>query len=211
MEIKAAIFDLDGTLIDSNGVWEKLDKIILDEYSIAYKDELLSEFASLTYESVYTRMYEMGVSLSFEEFLAKINKLAVIEYSENISLKDGAYNYLHKLKSEGTKIALATASPKMLYEPVLRKNNVYELFDAFVTTEDVGVSKKKPDIYLKAAELLGEKPCDCTVFEDISDGIISAKRVGMKCVGVYDSYSGKDREKVIESSDKYILNFNEML
>ncbi len=211
MDYKAAIFDLDGTLIDSNSVWEKVNRIFLDKRGIKYSNKLIHTFAAMTYEEVAVEMHKLGVKETTEEIIRESNELAVKEYRYNIYIKEGVREYLEYLKKNGIKIALATASPKMLYEPVLRNNCIYNFFNVFCTTDDVGKSKDYPDIYLYAASELGVSPDECVVFEDVLKGIVSAKNAGMISIGVYDKYSDEDIITIRATSDKFIMNFLEML
>lgn len=211
MNFSAAIFDLDGTLVDSNSVWEKIDRIILQKNGIRCTDDFVHKLVSMTYEDAADEMHKIGVKETTEEIIDECNELAVKEYRYNIFVKDGVCEYLIYLKKNGIKIALATASPKSLYEPVLRNNHIYNFFDAFCTTEDVGKSKDYPDIYLYAASKLGANPMECVVFEDVLKGIVSAKNAGMKTIGVYDKYSTEDIITIRLTADKFIMNFFEMM
>lgn len=207
----AAIFDLDGTLIESNSVWEKLDRIILSRRGLTCSDDFITELTAMSYEDAAAAMQNIGVNISTEEFMAEINELAIKEYGSNIFLKDGAYDYLHYLNKSGIMIALATASPSELYTPVLEHNGVYALFNAFVTTDEAGAGKDSPAVYLLAAQKLGIAPVNCAVFEDIPKGIVSAKAAGMYAVGVYDKYSEKYIDDIQKSADRFIYSFTEMM
>ena len=211
MNYKAAIFDLDGTLIDSNSVWAKIDRVILSKRGINCSDKFIHTLASMTYEEAAEEMHKLDVKETTEEIINECNALAIKEYRYNIFIKDGVAEYLDYLKKNGIKIALATASPKILYEPVLRNNHIYNYFNAFCTTEDVGKSKDYPDIYLLAASELGVNPNECIVFEDVLKGIVSAKNAGMTAIGVYDKYSDEDIITMRITSDRFIMNFFEML
>lgn len=211
MNYTAAIFDLDGTLINSNSVWAKIDRIILNKRGINCSEAFIHKIASMTYEEAAEEMHKLGVQETTEEIIAECNELAIKEYRYNIFLKDGVSEYLDYLKKNGVKIALATASPKTLYEPVLRNNHIYSYFDAFCTTADAGKSKDYPDIYLLAASELGVSPSECIVFEDVLKGIISAKNAGMTTVGVYDKYSDEDIITIRMTADRFIMNFFEMM
>ncbi|MBP1560967.1 MAG: HAD family phosphatase [Oscillospiraceae bacterium] len=211
MDFTAAIFDLDGTLVDSNSVWEKINRIILQKRGIRCTDKTIHSLAAMTYEEAAEEMHKLGVKESTEELIEESNKLAANEYRYNIFVKDYVREYLDILRGKGVKIALATASPKALYEPVLRNNHIYGYFDAFCTTDDVGKSKDHPDIYLYAASKLGAAPENCVVFEDVLKGIISAKNAGMQTVGVYDRYSSEDIVTIRSAADKFIMNFSEMM
>lgn len=211
MDFSAAIFDLDGTLADSNSVWKKIDIILLRKRGIRCSDVLADSLASMTYEDAFAEMQKLGVKDSFHDVIKEFNELAADEYRHNIFLKDYAVEYLTYLKGQGIKIALATASPKELYEPVLRHNHAYGYFDAFCTTDEAGRSKDHPDIYLLAASKLGVSPNECVVFEDVLKGIVSAKNAGMTAVGVYDRYSAEDIVTIRAAADKFIMNFSEMM
>lgn len=211
MNFSAAIFDLDGTLIDSNSVWKKIDIIILRKHGIRYTEEDVNRMAAMTYEDAAAAMRDMGVASSAEEIIKECGELAVNEYRHNIFLKEYAAEYLTYLKGQGIKIALATASPKKLYEPVLRNNHAYGYFDAFCTTDEAGRSKDYPDVYLYAASKLEVSPNECVVFEDVLKGIVSAKNAGMTAVGVYDRYSAEDIVTIRNAADKFIMNFSEMM
>lgn len=211
MDFQAAIFDLDGTLIESNSVWAKIDTIILNRRGIACSEDLAEKLSSMTYEGAAEEMHRLGVKESTEELIREFNELAIREYRENILLKDHAAEYLEYLKSRGIKIALATASPKELYEPVLQRGGVYGYFDAFCTTYEAGKSKEYPDIYLMAASKLGVLPGKCVVFEDVLNGVKSAGKAGMTAIGVYDRYSEGDMEAIKAASDRFIMGFSEMM
>lgn len=211
MNYSAAIFDLDGTLIDSNPVWEKLDRIILERRNITADDAFFKKLTAMTYEDAAAEIQKLGVNISADDFKTEINELAVYEYSNNIRLKDGAENYLIHLKNSNIKITLATASPAELYVPVLKNNGVYHLFAAFTTTDEVGRSKDYPDIYIEAARKVGVIPECCMAFEDVLKGVSSAKKAGMFTVGVYDESSAGYIEEIKKASDKFIYSFNEML
>lgn len=211
MDFSSAIFDLDGTLIDSNSVWEKIDRIYLNKRGIRCSDSFVHKLAAMTYEEAAEAMRSLGVTETAAEVEAEFNALAVSEYRHNIFLKEGAAEYLTYLRGKGVKMAIATASPRELYEPVLRNNRVYGFFDAFCTTEQAGKSKDFPDVYLRAASELGTAPAGCVVFEDVLKGIVSAKNAGMRTVGVYDKYSEEDIITIRAAADKFIFNFFEMM
>lgn len=211
MNYCAAVFDLDGTLIDSNPVWEKLDRIILERRNITADDDFFKKLTAMTYEDAAAEISKLGVNISVNDFKNEINELAIYEYSHSIRLKDGAKNYLIYLKNNNIKISLATASPAELYVPVLKNNGVYDLFDAFTTTDEVGQSKDYPDIYVEAAKKVGVNTKCCIAFEDVLKGVSSAKKAGMFAVGVYDESSADCIEEIKKASDKFIYSFNEML
>lgn len=207
----AAIFDLDGTLADSNTVWEKLDRIILDKYDVAADDDFIKELAAMTYSEAAKAMREKGVPISDADFTAEINALARIEYADEISLKPYAVDFLRYLKNIGMKIILATASPEELYRPLLCRFDVYRLFDGFITTDEIGKSKEFPDIYIKAADIAGFPVSECFIFEDTITAVKTASKTGAFVCAVYDKYSEQNADEIKNIADKYVYSFDELL
>ena len=108
-------------------------------------------------------------------------------------------------------MAIATSSCDTLTLPVLKHCNISSYFSSICYTHDVGRTKDFPDVYLLAAERLGVSPSDCMVFEDIPQGIKSAKYAGMKTVAVYDKHSKADQELLKSLADRYIYSFCELV
>lgn len=210
-DFDAAIFDLDGTIADSNRVWEKIDRRYMQSKGKFLSDRELKRMAAMTYEECAEFIASKGIEVSVPELRKEFNKMAVYEYRNSIFPKPGAPEFLKFLKAKGKFIALATASPRELYEPFLCHNCIYSYFDCFVTTEEAGKSKDHPDVYLLAASKLGVSPDCCAVFEDLLAGIVSARDAGMYTVGVYDKYSEEDIISIRNTADRFIMDFSEMM
>ena len=211
LNFSASIFDLDGTLADSNTVWEKLDRLILDKYGVSADDAFITELAAMTYCEAAEAMRKKGIPISEEDFTEQINALAKIEYANNIMLKPYAEELLRNMKNTGMKIILATASPKELYEPLLCRFDVYQLFDGFINTDDIGKSKEFPDIYLKAAKIAGFPISECIIFEDTITAVKTASKTGAFVCAVYDKYSEQNADEIKNISNKYVYSFKELL
>ncbi|MBC5648961.1 HAD family hydrolase [Christensenella tenuis] len=209
---KGAIFDLDGTLLDSMYVWSDVNKEFLKKRHLG---------APAGYVETITPMFSMDAAnyaiktLNLpdrpEELIAEWNGMAHDIYSNGVTLKDGAGQYLRRLKHAGVKLGVATALTAYLYEPVLKRNGIYELFDAFVSSHEAGRSKAFPDVYLLAAERIGVEPADCMVFEDIRTGVLGAKTGGFATCGVYEPWSFDEQDGLPEAADHYIRSFRELL
>lgn len=210
-DIKAAIFDLDGTLIDSMYVWEKVDHDFLTERDIPVTQEYTDNVRCMFFETAAKYTIETyHLSESVEQIVQIWLNMARHEYEYNVKLKNGVYQYLEFLKSKNIKIGIATSSNPYLTEPVLEHNGITRFFDTVCYTSQVGKGKEFPDIYLYTSEKLGVKPSECVVFEDIAEGISSAKTAGMKTIAVYDSTSENQADILKKISDKYIIDFSEM-
>ncbi len=211
-EIKAAIFDFDGTLVDSMYVWSKVDKEFLEARNIEVTDEYTDKMRSMFFETAAAYTKETyGLSESVEEIMNVWLDMARTEYAENVRAKKYAAEYIRYLKTRGVKIGMATSNNPYLLKPCLEKNNMNGLFDAICYTSEVGVNKSNPDIYLYTAEKLGVRPQECVVFEDIIEGLKSASQSGMKTIAVYDSSNDEYLEEIKSTADKLIHSYREML
>jgi HAD superfamily hydrolase (TIGR01509 family) len=207
---KAAIFDLDGTLLDSMGVWEKIDIEFLAKRNLPILSDYADKICALSFTDAakYTiNLY--GLQETVEDIISEWNSMALYEYSNNVALKKTALDYLKRLKAAGIKLAVATSLPDVLYVPVLRNNGIYDYFDVFCSIDEVKRGKEYPDIFLLAAERLNIPPESCVVFEDVLPAIISAKSAGMQVYGVYDKYSEKYRLDILRCADEYLLDFQD--
>lgn len=210
LDFKGAIFDLDGTLIDSMNLWNEVDVDFFANHNIPMPDNYTKTIAPMgVYNAALYSKNEFNMAESVEEIIDEWRCLASKKYLE-ISLKDGAKEYLHYLKDRGVKLAVATASEEELFGPLLKKHGVYDLFDNITTLSEVGRGKGFPDIYEKAAGKMNVKSRECIVFEDIYLGLKGARDGGFKTVAVSDFASEKDREKIIEICDRFIVSFREM-
>lgn len=211
-DIKAAIFDLDGTLIDSMYVWEKVDHDFLTERGIPVTQEYIDNVRCMFFETAAKYTIETyNLSESIEQIVQIWLNMARHEYEFNVKLKQGVFQYLEFLKSRNVKIGIATSSNPYLTKPVLEHNGISRFFDTICYTSQVGKGKEFPDIYLYTAEKLGAKPSECVVFEDIVEGIRSAETAGMTTVAVYDSTSENQADILKKIADKYIFDFLELL
>ena len=211
-EFKGAIFDLDGTIIDSMNIWEEIDIKFLEKRNIGLPKDYIEKINSMSFEDAARYTIErFDLNESACDLIKEWNDMALYEYCNNIKLKPKVKEYLDKLKANNIKIGLATSSPKELFEPVLKNNNVYDYFDAFTSVEDMGRDKRYPDIYLCTAKKLGLNPNECVGFEDILVAVNTLKEADFKVVGVYDKSSHMDLDNIKAKCDKFIYSFEELL
>ena len=209
--IKAAIFDLDGTLIDSMWVWGKIDEDYYKNRNMVLPSNLKSQIEHLSFDD--TAQYfktNFGILDTIEEIKKEWIDFAYVEYLNNVKLKPGVVEFLSLLKTLNIKIGLATSSSTALLEAVLQANGIYHFFDSITLTDEVSRGKSFPDVYLLAAEKLGVTPAECIVFEDILPAVKGAKAAGMKVIGVYDDFSKLDRDDIINHADMYIIEYHEI-
>ena len=209
---KGAIFDLDGTLLDSMGVWDQVDIDFLKKRNLPMPDDYKQKIAAMGFpEAARYTIERFGFSETPEMLLQEWREMAREAYALHVDLKPGAKDYLEKLKSQGIPIAAATSGDRELFIPCLKHDDIYEYFDAIVTVSEVKRGKGFPDIYERAAELIGVAPAECMVFEDLTAGVKGALDGGFQAMGILDDSSKKEWESIRKMATCTIRDFRELL
>ena len=210
----SVIFDMDGTLLDSQ-------RIYIPAWEYAGKLQGIEGMGAHALNNLGTN--DEGSKKYLEENFPQLDvplfKKQYDEYAiENgtVSLKKGVMETLNFLESNGIKIGLASGTKKSLATTRLEKVNILEFFDVAVFGDEVKNGKPAPDIFLKTASLIGAKPEECIVFEDSPNGIKAANNAGMKCIGIPDIVEFDSKIKSIllaefSSMDKAIELLKEMI
>lgn len=188
---RAAIFDLDGTLLDSLGVWAHVDDVFFARRGIPVPPDYGPALSGLSYMECaeYTRA-RFHLPETTAEIWAEWSEIALEEYAHRVRLKPGAARYLRALKRAGVKLGVATMLPEHLYAPCLKRHGLYDLFGALCSTHggsDRG--KADGDLFREAAARLGADPADCVAFDDVLEGVIGARAAGMHAICVQDPHS----------------------
>lgn len=201
-KFKGVILDLDGTLVESNGVWSQIDIDFLGKRGLAVPDDYGKVVSAMDFQqaAVYTKE-RFGLSETIEQIRTEWRDMAIWHYTNDIAAVKGAPEFVNMLHDAGVKLALATASSKELFEPVLKRHGMFDCIDFFATTEQVERGKGFPDIYIFAAQGIGVKPSESAVLEDIIEGVRGAKLGGFT-VGarLHDLYKN-DRGDISREAD----------
>ena len=207
-----AIFDIDGTILDTMGVWKEITLKFLKNKGIVPTDKEMVNYRDLSMEETmrYTKE-QFNLSESVEELKAGFEKLSREKYINEVPAKPYVKEYMEKLKSEGVKIGVATSGYPELWQHALKRLGMLHLIDGFALTSETGVNKSHPDVYLLAAERIGVEPSRCMVFEDILSGIIGAKKGGMMATAIYDDLNKAQTEEFKKLADRYIVSWKELL
>ncbi len=210
IDFDGAVFDLDGTIADSHYVWKKVDCDFFGKRGRRVPLNYNQEIGSMSFRdaAIFTKE-KYGFSESADEIMKEWYSMAIEEYTFNVKPKPFAGEYIEYIKNHGVKTALCTASPKELFEPFLRNNQMFSSFDVFVSGTDVLRDKGFPDIYLLAADKLGVSPEKCIVFEDILKAVFGARAAGMRIIGVFEgAVSHEERKKIKKEADGFIYDFS---
>lgn len=209
MRLKAAIFDLDGTLLDSMYYWRHMFEIFLEGYGKKPKPDLKDKLKPLSLqESADVFRLEYGVPGSTDEVAEGINKVLEERYFHTIEAKPHVREFLELLQKNGVKICAATATDRYLVEAALKRTGLYGYFSQIYTCTEVGRGKEFPDIYLKAMEFMGERQEDTVVFEDAYYAIKTAKAAGFYVVAMADETTKEDEEGIVQAADEYHQDFS---
>lgn len=209
---QGAIFDLDGTILDSMGVWRQIDEEFLGRRGLPVPEDYLEAITPLGFDRAaeYT-IRRFSLPESREEIVQEWYQMAEDAYRYRVQLKDGAKEWLQWLRKRKIPLAVATSSDEKLFEPALKRMGIYDYFDAFVTVKEVARGKGFPDIYEEAAARISLAPGQCVVFEDILAGIRGAKLGGFCAVAVYDEDSADDEQSLRSEADHYIYHYRQLL
>lgn len=204
-------FDMDGVLTDSNGVWKKVDREFLGRRGLRYTHAYYEGVAHvpLPQAAVFTREF-CHLTESCEEIVAEWMELARDSYA-HVPVKPGVRAYLKQCKAEGRRMAVVTSSVPEHCRMALEALDLEKYFERITFAQELGLTKREPDIWLAAAKAAGVRPEDCTVFDDSLAACRGARTARMRVVGVYDSLFAQDEAEMRSFCDVYIKSFEELL
>lgn len=213
--IKGAIFDMDGTLVDSLMLWD----IIWEKFGVKFLNDKNFRPASVDDKAVRTltlkdamahihNVYNIGQS--GEELLCEANEIMRNFYANDVKLKDGVSEFLEYYLEKGVKMCIASATDMGLLDVALEHCGLKKYFSGILSCAVIGKGKEEPDIYLAAMEHLGTSLEETCVFEDSCVAIGTAHKIGMKTVAIYDKFN-YGQEEMKNTADVYIADGETLL
>jgi HAD superfamily hydrolase (TIGR01509 family) len=215
MKIKGAIFDMDGTLIDSIKFWGYLLDSIEKKYIVGKKFDPSKEIAEKAQHMIYINAVKYirehyDIHCPEDEFIKFCVDGIPEFYRTTATLKDGAREILADLKAKGIKLCLASATAMEYIKVATEHHEIAKYFDSFFSCADIGVGKDKPDIYLLALSSMGLKADEVCIVEDSCVAIETAKSIGCHTIGVYDE-NNSDQPRLMAASEIYLSEGESLL
>lgn len=204
------MFDFDGTLVDSMGMWYEVDKAILARHGLIAPEGFSDMLVPLSEQETAQCFLDLGCRGTVESIMQEINELADHEYATSISLKPGVKAVLDELKNHGVKLALVTAATLPRILPCLDRNGLSGYFNLILNCDAVGLPKSDPDIYRTALDYLKGKPEDAVFFEDNLTALRAASSIGITTVGVYDDHAARYWEDMQKAATVALRSYEEI-
>lgn len=206
------IFDMDGTLIDSNGIWKDVDTAFLAKRGLSYTKEFYEGVAHTIFPlaAKFTKEF-CHLPESEEAIMAEWMDMAGDLYGTSVPVKPGVRAYLDKLRAAGEQLIVVTSAVPVHCRTALTHLGLMPYFERIIFAHDLQLEKKDPQLWCLTAEMMGVAPADCTLYDDSVEACRGAKAAGMHAVGVYDPYFAGTEPEMQAVCDRYIRSFEELI
>lgn len=206
------IFDFDGTLLDSMPFWDDLALSALVQHGIEPDENLLRRLPEMTMREVAEyQAFHYPVLGTADDIFADWKRQAREAFQNKLPYKPGALELLDDLSRRGKKIAIATMSERAIVELALQRQGIGSKIETLVTSEDVGVGKHEPAIWLEITRQFGVAPADCVVVEDAYFAARTAKTAGFQVIGVADGANALYATHLKDIADLYVGSLEDLI
>lgn len=206
------IFDMDGVLTDSNGVWRDVDEAFLAKRGMAYTREYYEGVAHTVFPlaAVFTKEY-CQLEESTQEIMDEWMEMAGDVYAARVPLKPHVRDYLEHCRRTGERMIVLTSAVPEHCRAALTRWELLPYFERVFFAQELGLDKRESTVYKKVAALMGVAPGDCTVYDDSLAACRSAKAAGMQVVGVHDPFFDATEKDMRAVCDRFITDFSQLL
>lgn len=210
--IKGYLFDMDGTLLNSMGVWDGFADEYLERYGKQPEEHLDSILSvqALDTSAVYVQE-RYQIPKTPDEILQEWEDEMCKRYHDRVTIKKGALEFLAASRKKGIKMSIITSNGRRILDTMVEKYHLDAYMEETLTAPEVGLEKTDPQLFTAVAKRLGLEPQECVVFEDSLHAMESAKAAGFHVVGLAEPLFVQNEQKVKEIVDRYILDFSELL
>ena len=211
-DVKAVIFDMDGTLLDSTSLWHDIDTAFFAKRGMGVPEEYAQHIVHLGLQqaAIYTKR-AYGFKETPEEIMEEWHQMSLNIYQNDVRMKPGALELLELLKSRGIKMAIATANDEQLYMPCIERLGIKKYFDYIADVNNVKEGKQSAKIYEFLAEQMQSPKDNTVVIEDMPTCVKTAYQNGFITIAVNDPASKDYNEDKRSNSDLFIDNFYELI
>lgn len=207
--IKAAIFDMDGTLLDSMGAWYTAGSRYMESLGITPPPTLNEDILRMSLTEAAAHMQGLGVDKPVDEIRAGFNATMDDFYGNHVKARPGVEDFLIKLRDAGVRICVSTASDRYQVEMALRHAGLDGYIERIFTCTELNTGKHESKVFDAAREFMGADKADTWVFEDARHAAETAKKAGYRVCGIYDP-SEPDQKGLENIADVYIREFTEL-
>lgn len=195
--MKAIIFDLDGTLVDSMSYWNHLNKDFMKTKGVEVSDEVNHKLITMSSRGALKFLKEhYELKESVDELFNEMKDVIIEFYTNKVEPKENALEILKYLKEKGYKIVIGTSTEEEFARIVVEKYGIDEFIEKIYTVENIGISKEEKEFFLEIADKICEKPEDVALVDDNHLALKAAREAGLITFGIYDENSKDVWDKI---------------
>ena len=204
------VFDMDGTLVDSNEHIHKYIGSYFYKHGIDYNLEVRQKAISLGYPGTAEFLVkDYGLKKDVQTITDELKALTTEAYETSIPAKPYAVDLIKRLKKEGHRLFILSASPHTMISPCIKRLGIYDCFEKTWSTEDFNLDKNDPELFVNVAKELCVDISECIMVDDSIVPVTTAKKAGMKVIAVYDDASKTFKDEMTKIADRYLNDLSE--